>query len=268
MKNFSLVFIDFEATGLYRGADIVEIGAVSENGSTFNVYLDTMENFKESAAQVTGMSIDSEGRLLKNGKVLDTVSRKEGFEKFFKFLQDVHNSSGQKQLVLVSHGTKDFDMPLMKANLQRLDHDLWQRFDKLLFRFCDTLVFAKSARNRLGLSRLGLRAIANTLDVSYKGGNHGALSDAQLTKKVAAELGIHDGNISHCLFKWDRAFFRHDIEVGSPPRKRKREEPASPSLTEESVKKQTVPDATPVELNKDNTTSTCEIVGTCVNVVK
>uniref|UniRef100_A0A0A9XD04 DNA polymerase III polC-type n=1 Tax=Lygus hesperus TaxID=30085 RepID=A0A0A9XD04_LYGHE len=211
MKKFVVVFLDFEATGLYQAADIVEIGAVAESGPTFNVYLATTEKFTKSAAEVTGMSVDSNNRLLKNGCPLDTVDRKEGFERFFKFLEGLNNSSGTKKLVLATHGARCFDMPLFKANLKKLDMAMWHRFDKLVFRFCDTLVFARTARNRLGLNSLSLRNIANTLDLSYEDAQHGALSDAQLTKRVAGAMGMNDSNMSHCIFKWATVCFRRDI---------------------------------------------------------
>ncbi|KAF6212853.1 hypothetical protein GE061_010562 [Apolygus lucorum] len=210
MGTFPVVYVDFEATGLYQKADIVEIGAVSESGSTFNLFLTTQEKFTTSAAQVTGMSLDSNNRLLKNGQPLDTVSREEGFERFYEYL--VEASSGKNKIVLVTHGGINFDIPLLRANIQRLGQSMWERFDELVYSFDDTFVFAKRNKFRLRLKRLGLLNIAQTLlGVPIEGRQHGALSDALLTKRVAEAMKMNDENMSSRLLKWDSVRFPRDI---------------------------------------------------------
>uniref|UniRef100_A0A0A9WDF4 Three prime repair exonuclease 1 n=1 Tax=Lygus hesperus TaxID=30085 RepID=A0A0A9WDF4_LYGHE len=171
------------------------------------------KNLRKDATEITGMSLDPNNRLLKDGQELDTVGRKEGFDLFFKFLLDLCISTGKSKLVLVSHGATFFDMPLLRANLLRLDLAMWQQFNGLVFRFCDTFRFAKAAKYRLGLTSLSLRNIAKSLGLCHEGGHHGALSDALLTKRVSKAMGMNDMNMIHSLIKWDNIAFRDDIRI-------------------------------------------------------
>ena len=61
-----VVFYDVETTGLDRSAQIVSIGAVTQNGETFHIYIVPTCNINRRASEVHGI-YKQNGHLFKDG---------------------------------------------------------------------------------------------------------------------------------------------------------------------------------------------------------
>lgn len=85
LKSHTTVFFDLETTSLMVDCDIVQIGAIDNNGE-FNTYVIPNKMIDPGASAVTGLTFEQ--RMLKyRGKPVHAVSRSEALHKFLEWLQ-------------------------------------------------------------------------------------------------------------------------------------------------------------------------------------
>ena len=107
-----------------RTAQFTQIAAtlLSDNSQSFSVHMLTTERISPGACCATGLSITSvAGRrtLVAHGKIVDSLSQKDGLESFPRWLE----SSGG--VLLVAYNCLTFDMRVLTTSLLR--EGLFQR---------------------------------------------------------------------------------------------------------------------------------------------
>ncbi|CAA9998347.1 unnamed protein product [Nesidiocoris tenuis] len=197
----SVVYFDLEATGLLKSADIIQIAAL-ENDNCFNVYVSTKKQLTQSAMEVTGMKLNDDKKLVKNGVVLETVEPCAAYVMFNEWLRKI----GDK-ILLVGHGSKSFDIPLLHANLTRYaDSKTRNALFSRIVGFADTFLIAKQNRSRFGLSSLSLINICRSLAIPTNSTSlHDALTDARLVREIIKKMNM-SSRIHSYTISWTRVF--------------------------------------------------------------
>jgi len=158
-KRESLVFLDFETTGLDPVRDhIIEIGALKIDHEgydhTFQLLIKPPVEIDERITKITGIT---------NDMVANCVSVKDAVEKFIEFLGD-----GK----IIAHNA-DFDIPWLLTALKRLQ---LEHVDN------QVLCTLKWARKN-GEARASLGALTKKYGISHQNA-HRALADASSTREL------------------------------------------------------------------------------------
>lgn len=109
-----IVYYDLETTGLnwnrdaklhHVGVQIVSIGAYfKRDEKKFESYLIPTKPIDPDATKVNGMSLNSDGDLVRNGSVVkDALELKSGLQYFISFLKDEVIRKQDEQVILVSY---------------------------------------------------------------------------------------------------------------------------------------------------------------------
>lgn len=165
------------------------MAAVCED-KVFNKYTLPRQALTPSAMQVTGFTVRPGGLFL-HGKPVETVPLSEVLDSFVSFLR-----SFGRPVLLVAHGAKRFDAPVLTRVLRR--HSLLQRFQQVVSGFLDTFLLSKLLYPRLGRHSQEYM-VQYFLGTSYNA--HNALEDARMLQKLYKRWSPNQGNISCCVFK-------------------------------------------------------------------
>lgn len=129
----TFIVFDLETTGLNKKEDrIIEIGAVKVVDGEV---VDTFDTFVNPGSRESGVKISIPSRVIEltginNEMVADAPSEKEGLEKLFEWMEDIH--------LIVGHNINAFDIPFVKSACRRVG--LSCPFEKQV----DTLKYAKT----------------------------------------------------------------------------------------------------------------------------
>ncbi|XP_072241361.1 DNA polymerase III PolC-type-like [Leuresthes tenuis] len=168
-----IVFFDLETTGLDTAVcDIIQLAAVCEE-RVFNVYTLPRRALTESAAQVTGFRLTSDGLLLR-GKPVETTPLFEALTSFIAFLR-----SFRRPVLLAAHNAKRFDAPVLTRVLQH--YSLTQEFQQVVSGFLDTFLLSKNLYSYVP-SHSQEYLVQYFLGKSYNA--HNAVEDAKMLKEL------------------------------------------------------------------------------------
>ena len=110
-----LIYFDLETTKLGRRAEIVQIGAIDENGHGFSCYIVPDGDINPDATRVNGFT-KHHRRLYRGGKIIpDATSPQDGLVQFLRWLQNKQIRNG-KRFILVAHNGYKFDGPVLLNN--------------------------------------------------------------------------------------------------------------------------------------------------------
>ena len=186
MSSKVQIFFDLETTGLGRNVDIIQIGAIHENGRTFNRFMFPDGEIDPGATDINGFT-KRRGILYRNGEeVEDVVTPREGLIDFLNWIK--HDSS--KKVILISHNAFRFDAPNLINNAWRHQVQDLEGLCSIVYKFGDTL---GSFQNQFPQQRS--HSMKNLM-IKFRMGDqtHDGLRDAQdlfdLVKLAAEELGI------------------------------------------------------------------------------
>ncbi|XP_067014104.2 uncharacterized protein [Anabrus simplex] len=124
----TMVYFNFNGTGLQTGMEVYQIGAHFAEKS-FSRYVCPTFAFSQKTAKRTGLS-KKDGVLYLEGERVETVSKADAWKDFLKFLQ-----SANKSVVLVTHG-RLHDCSLLFRDLSELS--LMEEFRKVCLGVVDT----------------------------------------------------------------------------------------------------------------------------------
>ena len=111
-----IIFFDLETTRLGRNAEIIQIGAVHENGQEFKIYIVPEGNIDPEAAKVNGF-VKHGNRLFMNGRCIQSAaSPNAGLNQLIQWLKNMTTTDGQR-VTLVAHNANNFDGPVLINNL-------------------------------------------------------------------------------------------------------------------------------------------------------
>lgn len=128
-----VVFYDVETTGLDRSAQIVSIGAVTQNGETFHIYIVPTCNINRRASEVHGI-YKQNGHLFKDGILIrNALDPHSGLSCFMGWLESQSckilvkipiniyflKSSSLKKIFQVAHNNFGFDGKVLKSNMDQ-----------------------------------------------------------------------------------------------------------------------------------------------------
>ena len=183
--NKTYTYFDLETTGLSRRSEIIEIGAVHENGDAFQRVLLPHGDIEQDASNVNGFT-KHHGRLYKNGQeVRNATSPRSGLTELLNWIK-YNPSNANKDVVLVSHNAHRFDAPILINNI--LNNYAKQGSDlcQIITGFGDTL---KSFR-RYYEGPYGLNDLMRSFGLQRRQ-THDALQDALDLKEVVRRASNH-----------------------------------------------------------------------------
>ena len=132
------IYFDLETTGLDpRTSEIVQIGAVHENGSEFMKYIIPNGDIDEEASNVNGITKEDDG-LYKNEEFIeDAANPYDGLKEFLDWI-DANNQDRDK-VILIGHNSVRFDAPILINNIINYDVLEIQDLGRTIWGFSDTL---------------------------------------------------------------------------------------------------------------------------------
>jgi DNA polymerase III alpha subunit (gram-positive type) len=181
------IFFDVESTGLGKHSDIIQIGAVHQNGRTYKNFIIRSCEIKEDATRVNGFTT-SRGRLYRHYiEIRDAVSPHQGLNDFLDWVWN--NSRGRD--VLIAHNCFQFDAPVLINNILNHNVEDLAGICRVISGFGDTL---ESFRERYPNERFHSQA-SLMRRFEMRDQSHDALDDADdlmsLVQLAAEELQIY-----------------------------------------------------------------------------
>jgi DNA polymerase III alpha subunit (gram-positive type) len=172
------IYFDLETTGLSRRSEIIEIGAVHENGDAFQRVLLPHGDIEQDASNVNGFT-KHHGRLYKNGyEVRNAVSPRDGLIDFLDWIKTNHSNTN-KHVVLLSHNAHRFDAPILINNILSNKAESWSGLCQIIAGFGDTL----KSFQRHYKGPYGLNDLMRGFGLQHRQ-THSALQDAVDLKEV------------------------------------------------------------------------------------
>jgi DNA polymerase III alpha subunit (gram-positive type) len=183
------IYFDLETTGLNtRSSEIVQIGAVHENGSEFMRYIIPNGQIGKGASRVNGITKHN-GRLYKNGELIeDAADPSHGLNEFLRWIED--NSQYGDRVILIGHNAIKFDAPMLMTNAINNNVRDIDGLCRIIWGFSDTLLHFKREfkfpryNQKLLMSKFGM----NNNQI------HDALQDVkdlmELTTRASRQLKI------------------------------------------------------------------------------
>lgn len=132
------IFFDLETTGLNtRTSEILQIGAVHEDGREFMRYIIPNGDIDERASKVNGITKEY-GSLYKDGEFIeDAANPYDGLKEFLEWIDD-DNQEGNR-VILIGHNAKRFDAPILINNIINNDVADFENILRTIWGFSDTL---------------------------------------------------------------------------------------------------------------------------------
>jgi DNA polymerase III alpha subunit (gram-positive type) len=179
------ICLDLETTGLSPQSEIIQIGAVHENGETFERVLLPHGDIERDASNVNGFT-KRHGRLYKNGQeVRNATSPRSGLIELLNWIK-YNPSNVNKDVVLVSHNAHRFDAPILINNILNNNAERWSDLCQIITGFGDTL---KSFRRHYE-GPYGLNDLMRSFGLQRRQ-THDALQDALDLKEVVRRASNH-----------------------------------------------------------------------------
>ncbi len=175
--DISLIFFDFETTGLERDSDILQIAAKSTE-KEFDIYMVPRHKKIRQGASKTNKITYKYGVLKVNGQPVDAVFPEIGLKRFVEFICSFNNP------VLVGHNVKNFDCLVLH---NKLDGELLARFQDKEVAYVDTCdVFKDAFPGRESYKQCDL--VMSLLKHSYDA--HNALADVTALQELCGLVSI------------------------------------------------------------------------------
>jgi len=132
------IYFDLETTGLNtRTSEILQIGAIHEDGSEFMRYIIPNGDIDEGASNVNGITKEY-GSLYKDGESIEDAAKPyDGLQEFLEWIDDV-NQEGNR-VILIGHNAKRFDAPILINNIINNDVADFENIRQTIWGFSDTL---------------------------------------------------------------------------------------------------------------------------------
>merc|ERR1711915_298660 len=182
-----IVFFDLESTGLDTEYDeILQIGAVSQSGSSFSVFILPQVPISDGAARVNNFSMEGR-KLMRDGKELDSVNMEQGIQAFFNWCTNLARDFEAQSVALVAHNGKNFDFKLLTSCMKRFDV---KPQTTLTIKMLDSILCLKPLAKQFGNVRL--QTLKSCL---LQGGSqtHDAVDDCNDLKDALLLLAGTDG---------------------------------------------------------------------------
>ncbi len=175
--DISLIFFDFETTGLERDSDILQIAAKSTE-KEFDIYMVPKHKKIRQGASKTNKITYKYGVLKVNGQPVDAVFPEIGLKRFVEFICSFNNP------VLVGHNVKNFDCPVLH---NKLDGELLAKIQDKVVAYVDTCdVFKDAFPGRESYKQCDL--VMSLLKHSYEA--HNALADVTALQELCGLVSI------------------------------------------------------------------------------
>jgi DNA polymerase III epsilon subunit-like protein len=138
------IYFDLETTGKSTQSEIIQIGAVHENGATYTRPLLPHGDIEEGASFLNGFT-KRNGRLFKDEREIENaLSPRDGLIEFLDWIK-YYPPNENRNVVLVSHNAHRFDAPILINNILSNKAESWSGLRQIITGFGDTL---KSFRRR------------------------------------------------------------------------------------------------------------------------
>ncbi len=184
--NEEYIYFDIETTDLPLSSEIIQIGAVDQNGATFNTFIIPKGEISESATKVHGIE-KINGSLHKNGQpIQEAVQPSVGLKNFLNWI-DGDKKKGRKRKILIGHNAHCFDAPILINNIRNCNVENFSQICKIIRGFGDTL---KSFRKLLHQGPYKQECLMGRFGVG-NGQSHDALKDAQDLKELVRLAAVY-----------------------------------------------------------------------------
>ncbi len=175
--DISLIFFDFETTGLERDSDILQIAAKSTD-KVFDIYMVPKHKKISQGASKTNKIAYKYGVLKVNGQPVDAVFPEVGLKHFVEFICSFNNP------VLVGHNVKNFDCLVLH---NKLDGELLAQIQNKEVAYVDTCeVFKDAFPGRESYKQCDL--VMSLLKHNYDA--HNALADVTALQELCGLVSI------------------------------------------------------------------------------
>ena len=133
------VYITFELemTTFGKTAEIIQIGAVHDDGQLFECCIVPEKEIAAGASDVNGFTV-RDGRLFRRGNlVADALTPAEGLTKFLNWIKD-NPSNVNKNVWMVGHGAHKADAPVLLNNMIKHKVATIAEIGRIIAGFCDS----------------------------------------------------------------------------------------------------------------------------------
>ena len=135
------IFFDTETTGLGKHSEIIQIGAICQNGEKFNTFIVPAGEIEEDATEVNGFTKRG-GKLFRHGQeIREAVSPRQGLRDFLDWVK----RKSSERVILIAHNGFQFDAPILINNIIKHNVETLDGICRIILGFGDTL---KSFRER------------------------------------------------------------------------------------------------------------------------
>lgn len=188
-KTSRVVFFDLETTGLDKTmCEIVQIAAMS-GPKHFNVYIKPLNGIPPDASRINGLTV-VQGKLCKNGQVVETQDALVAWKGFLEFLKSLDH------VILMGHNAHWFDFPLLVRDIKRLG--LLQELQSIVTGCVDTIQVFKAKLPHRVKRRLSFKQV--DLAEEYKintNAAHDALGDVRMLSQLCQKIGLSSQDIAN-----------------------------------------------------------------------
>ena len=150
-KSYQFILFDIETSDTGSKAEICQLSAITQNGSTYSSYIMPKSNISPRASRVNNLTIENikgTRSLCKNSLPVVAMSLEIALSSFSKFIEKhcCIKSSGTKSIpVLIGHNAAVFDVPILLRNAGK-SYD--EQLDQMNVHFGDSLPLIKSLLQR------------------------------------------------------------------------------------------------------------------------
>lgn len=183
------VYADIE-TDSFKGNKLLQIAAITEEGQTFNIYINPMEPLLLSTINLLQIHF-YKGHLYKNGRKLQSFTIREALLRFVNWIEEQ-----QRPVILVFHNGFNFDCSILIKHLIKFNI----KIPLNLLKFGDTLPFFRQAIKPPAIQSHTLAQLANYFKIKQENA-HCALSDTCTLKQICEAYVKDKGNDVAIIFQ-------------------------------------------------------------------
>ncbi|KAI3370618.1 hypothetical protein L3Q82_007181 [Scortum barcoo] len=164
--------------------DIIQLSAIISGDRVFDAYILPNRPLTESAKRVTGFTVSDDSLFLRGVRV-ETIPLVDALTSFINFLR-----SFCCPVVLVAHGARRFDAPVLSRVLRQLS--LHHEFQQVVTGFLDTFPMSKYLFNLRSYSQENM--VRHFLGKTYSA--HNAMEDARMLQELFNKWRPNIRNVS------------------------------------------------------------------------
>jgi hypothetical protein len=182
------IYADIEADG-FRGNQILQIAAVTQDNRQFNIYLDPEGPLPLSITNFLGLYYYNKN-LYKNGRLIPTFKTRAALKAFTSWISNL-----EQPITLVFHNGFSFDCGVLVRHL--IDHNVG--IPSNLIKVADTLPFFRRTLKAPEIKGHTLSCLASFYELPLP--SHDALTDSITLKNICEQYTVSTNQTIDIIFE-------------------------------------------------------------------